>query len=242
LISEKLMMALLALDSYSRSTNAEGLQDDVRLFDLGSDGASLGGATVIATQNVPGSSFAAVAYQWNGKTVISFRGTDNPLADLWSGWTLGAGFEHASQAKLAQEFYTAVTGKSHFEYAGDDVILTGHSLGGGLAGYLSALTGTKAYGFDHMTFGPAAAATLASHLSSLGIPDPTPQQLADLGLRVPTADNFSAAHVEGEILVGVRDGSLAMAGAVAMYATSPIPLLGGAGIGAGSSNRPTVKK
>lgn len=231
MISEKLMMALLALDAYSRST--EEFVNDVRIFGLGGELSNLGGATVVNTWNVPASSFAATEYSWNGKTIISFRGTDNPLADLWSGWTLGAGWAGASQAKLALDVYAEVTGKANFEYAGDDVILTGHSLGGGLAGYLSVLTGTKAYGFDHMTFGPAAMATLGSHLFSLLLPDPTAEQLASLGLRVPSADNFIGSHVEGEILVGVRDGSIAMAGAAAMYAASLTGILAEAGIGLG---------
>ncbi|PMX41940.1 hypothetical protein, partial [Pseudomonas sp. MPR-R2A6] len=48
------------------------------------------------------------------KTVISYRGTDNynPFAagnDILNGWTTSAGFANQSQAKLAIDFYQAVT-------------------------------------------------------------------------------------------------------------------------------------
>ena len=233
MISEKLMMSLFALDAYSRSKNDDDLKDDVRLFGLGSDGSVLGDATIVATENVPGSSFVAVAYSWNGKTVLSFRGTDAANiwldGDIWNGWSLGAGFDIASQAGLAASFYEAMTGQSLFAPASGNVILTGHSLGGGLAGYLSALNGTKAYGFDHMVFGPAAEARLASHLHSLGITDPTEQQLAALGIRLPDASKFIGTHVENEILVDVRNGDYAKLGA--NLSTALFPVLGPLGMG-----------
>ena len=53
--------------------------------------------------------FYAIAYNWNGETIISYRGTnfdpggsvedflDSPLLkDAWNGWTLALGF-NASQ-------------------------------------------------------------------------------------------------------------------------------------------------
>lgn len=232
MISEKLMMALFALDAYSRSKSDDDLIDDVRLFGLGSDGTMLGEATIVATENVPGSSFVAVAYSWNGKTVLSFRGTDDPslAGDITNGWALGTGWDGTSQAGLAASFYVTMTGQSLFAPAASDVILTGHSLGGGLAGYLSALNGATAYGFDHMVFGPAAERTFASYLYSLGITDPTEQDLASLGIMLPDASKFTATHVEDEILVGVRSGDFSMLGATAAAALTPV--LGQLGMGA----------
>ena len=236
--SNELMMALLSLDAYNRSTSLQA--GDVALYGLGGVGATLGGATVEYVQNEAAASFVAVNYSWNGKTVLAFRGTDNLDAsnilssDIWNGWTIGAGWNEASQAKLAQDFYTSQTGLSLFEEASSDVILTGHSLGGGLAGYLSALNGTKAYGFDHMTFGPAAEATVVAYLNSLGITDPTEQDYAAYGLRLPDASQFIGTHVEGEVLEGVRNGTYAMAGAAiaGMYSLLPANFLTSYAMGA----------
>jgi putative lipase involved disintegration of autophagic bodies len=44
-----------------------------------------------------------------------------------------------------------VTGKSATECA-PNVTLTGHSLGGGLAGFINVTTGTKAVVFDNLPF------------------------------------------------------------------------------------------
>jgi hypothetical protein len=68
--------------------------------------------------------------------VISYRGTDNILADMQTGWTTGA--DHlSSQAKLAAGFYYAV--KAAHPTATN--VLTGHSLGGGLAGFVAKQRG-----------------------------------------------------------------------------------------------------
>jgi len=78
-----------------------------------------------------------------GQTVISYRGTDEPSplksADFWNGWTIGAGYSAASQAGLARSFYESVinagnTGpqRTVFDVPPPGVVVTGHSLGGGL--------------------------------------------------------------------------------------------------------------
>ncbi len=91
--------------------------------------------------------FYAAAYQdSSGGIVISYRGTDDPVSDS-VGWLGGAGFQTA-QAELAAEFYYQVKQA----YPGATITLTGHSLGGGLAGLIAKLTGSTACVIDNMPF------------------------------------------------------------------------------------------
>ena len=107
--------------------------------------------------------FYGLAYQVkdeNGNvidTVISYRGTDqlpasmNPfnwasddVVDIVDGWITGAGYSagEGSQAEMAINFYKSVTEEldpaGTNVYLDADISLTGHSLGGGLAGYVAA--------------------------------------------------------------------------------------------------------
>lgn len=94
-MSPELFMAILSMDSYNRGYN-EGITG------LGGVGSLVGAAEIISQSNVligsedRDAGFYAVAYQWNGETVISYRGTDNANrlaggSDFWNGWTLGVG-------------------------------------------------------------------------------------------------------------------------------------------------------
>ncbi len=98
-ISPELFMAVLSMDAYNR-----GYESGIGGPDgLGSAiGTMIGNASIsYASDSIENSEertagFYAVAYQWNGETVISDRGTDNlnPLAQgsgFWNGWTLGPG-------------------------------------------------------------------------------------------------------------------------------------------------------
>lgn len=108
-ISNKIFLSILSLDSYNRGYN-EGIEG------LGSEDVSVGNATLSSQSSVLENSpelnagFFAAVYDWNGSRVISYRGTDSAVelswaADIWSGWTLGAGFPWASQAGLAIKFF-----------------------------------------------------------------------------------------------------------------------------------------
>lgn len=104
---------------------------------------------------VPGDNNSAIT-----ETIISYRGTNfetngglnSPLfKDIMNGWTAGAGFSSASQVGLAVSFYEAVAttlnasdpGVNLFPLVGNryprpPITLTGHSLGGGLAGFVAS--------------------------------------------------------------------------------------------------------
>ena len=106
-----------------------------------------------------------MAYAWNGERIISYRGTDNPDlwtddiaggSDVWNGYGLGVGSPYAEQGRLAAEFYQAVTGTQSSDPLAESATLTGHSLGGGLAGLIGALYHEDAVLFDNMPFELAA--------------------------------------------------------------------------------------
>ncbi len=93
-VSPTLMQAILAMDSYNRGYN-EGIAG------LGGVGSQIGNAVISQQSNVLEGSdeieagFYAVAYNYDGGTVISYRGTDNlniffGFNDIWNGWGVGA--------------------------------------------------------------------------------------------------------------------------------------------------------
>ncbi|MCP4935277.1 MAG: hypothetical protein GY927_13995 [bacterium] len=61
--------------------------------------------------------FYAAAYSYNGQTVISYRGTDDPLPDVNYRYSLGMGLPGAAQDAMALQFYKQVAGK---ESMGED--------------------------------------------------------------------------------------------------------------------------
>ncbi|WP_417411865.1 hypothetical protein [Hoeflea sp.] len=95
-LSNALFVAILAMDSYNRGY-------DAGLSGLGGEGFGICAATIakdaeqlLNAGGAEAAGFYAVASQWNGETVISYRGTDNanPLAEgsnSWNGWTPGGG-------------------------------------------------------------------------------------------------------------------------------------------------------
>ncbi len=138
--SKDLFLAILALDSYNRGYNPglSGLLDAA--------GTQIGTARIVKTAEDPGgiaksASFYAVAYDVSnvpgfavGDKVISYRGTEfdaNIWQDILFGWSLSLGFGDASEAQLAKKFYTDVTHLPLYATNAQNVILTGHSLGGG---------------------------------------------------------------------------------------------------------------
>lgn len=163
-----LMYAILAMDSYNRGYN-EGIVVS---------GTSLGGATISMDSEILGNvgsteirrdegiSFYALAYSYdsNGdgigdQTIISYRGTDNPDpteffdGDIWNGWSLGVGSSgsfYSKQAELAFSFYNAVSGGA--DPLETNISLTGHSLGGGLAGLVGGIYHQQANIYDSMGF------------------------------------------------------------------------------------------
>lgn len=103
-MDREVFLSLLALDSHNRGygANVGGVEET----------SGIGRATIRpfdpdAQDGWEAAGFYAIAYNWDGQTVISYRGTNFPtditdpaqvtaiLSDVWNGWTLGAGFPTA---------------------------------------------------------------------------------------------------------------------------------------------------
>ena len=135
--SATLINAILAMDVYNRGVNP-GL---VVSFN------TIGSYQVVAGSLEWTGSFQAATYQLVGDPttrVLAYRGTDQ-IADVL-GWLGGAGIVGwPTQFPEAEAYFKTWGTTAH-------VSLTGHSLGGGLAGYIAAVNDKPAYAFDAMPF------------------------------------------------------------------------------------------
>jgi Protein of unknown function (DUF2974) len=143
-MSNDLMLAILAMDSYNRGYN-EGLKVP---------GSQIGTAVLAARSDTRSdsphvtASFFAQSYTWNGQTVISYRGTDAILADITSWATFLNNPIFATQHMLAATFYQQVLTSNN----GIPILATGHSLGGSLAGFIGGIYGLNAKLFDNIAY------------------------------------------------------------------------------------------
>jgi hypothetical protein len=195
--SEDLMRAVLALDAYNR-----GYSPGMTLPNQASIGTSsvLTDSSKLIGPAANDAGFYAVAYQWDGEIVVSYRGTrfDGVLGPAWNdivnGWTLSFGYAQASQGQYALQFYDDVLQK-----IGGDVVLTGHSLGGALAGFVADVSGAQADVFNNMAFGSAVVAEAADHAESQG------QSIYNAFSYVPSSSsNVRQFIVSGEIATADR--------------------------------------
>ena len=119
-------------------------------------------------------------------------------------WFKGSAYDRQlSHAALAKEYFEAE----------GNVKTVGHSLGGGLAAFVSALNGTEATGFDAMPGFLAAAHDKGvnsdfSILAALAYPETFEPPANDI-LTQLTLSNYSGHHIDGEILEFVRSGDAA---------------------------------
>ncbi|WP_158816032.1 calcium-binding protein [Methylocapsa sp. S129] len=118
---------------------------------------------------------------------------------------MGAGSPYGAQAAEAVQFYQETvesTQQDGSNYSGANIVLTGHSLGGGLAGYVGALYGESGVLFDNMPFQMAAQDAYDYALNQVLPADAT---LADeiYGSNTPYPNNvnyLSAYSVTGQII------------------------------------------
>jgi len=181
ILTTNLYKALLAMDAYNRGYNrglelpdeaapkvgnASKYRDSSILLDADSD-----------RRDIP-AGFYAIAYDLNGEKVISYRGTDEVVvapwsgtgSDLWNGYGVGLGVTAGKQAMLAFDFYNTVAGNpsnNQIDPRTANISLTGHSLGGGLAGLVSSVYGKTGTLFNNMAYEGAADQTYS--LAKAGI-------------------------------------------------------------------------
>ena len=119
-MNRDVFMSLVALDAYNRGYGQRVLlQNGGNLNGQNETGRLIGNArvttqsTVLEGSDARGAGFYAIAYDWNGKTVISYRGTNFPssfsdpaqvaafLSDFRDGWSIFTGFGGNKQVSLA---------------------------------------------------------------------------------------------------------------------------------------------
>ena len=227
-ISSELFLAILSMDSYNRGYGA-GIGTTTDGLGSNSNGSvQIGTATLTYNLEDAGieveaqaAGFYAVAYTVNGvdgiadgTTVISYRGTDNAslvatslqgASDILTGWISGAG-QPAGQSRLAFDFFTAVTEDDALDGEAGGVVLTGHSLGGGLAGLVASLSGDEAVVFDNMPYALVATIYALGHAA-----DVAGETIASLfggtapgDFNWPTASNIHNIYLDGEALEYAR--------------------------------------
>lgn len=227
--------AILSMDSYYRGNpNATGI---LALSDAA--GGKIGTDTIISSLSDPSVSYYSIAYQQSdifdadpdskSGITIAYRGTDDMALDAIHGWSTGFGLASMPQARLAMTFFNDVTDANAFDRNGpEDITLTGHSLGGGLAGLVGSISGSRSAIFDHMSFGPAAIATVLEENERRA-------EAANGGSYVsvgsPYLGQVRSYHVEGEVLTGVRNGTYQTLGAgvvdaVASLIGTSLPIIG----------------
>lgn len=140
-MSDDLLMAILAMDSYNRTSGPSG-----SAVGLAVAGSQIGAFTISDKVDIGSASFYAQSYIAGGEVVISYRGTDSPY-DI-PAWVTGIGAYTGAQPALAAEFYRAIKAAN----SNANITLTGHSLGGGLAGLVGSIYGVDGVLFANMAF------------------------------------------------------------------------------------------
>jgi len=176
-ISKELFFAILAMDAYNRGADRKVEVDghSIGLTDITTDALD---QDAIRRSDWAASGFSAVTYEIGGgvdgvgfgETAISYRGTDD-FPDLMYGWTMGTGYPAAWQGELSIDVFEAVAGHGIYDENGAKPYVTGHSLGGGLSGFISLLSGAEGYGYDHMPFGAAAWLKFSGHVFEILLTD-----------------------------------------------------------------------
>ncbi|WFU04650.1 hypothetical protein QA648_28185 (plasmid) [Rhizobium sp. CB3171] len=191
-----LMDAILAMNAYDASKVNGVITGNV-----------IGNWTNIHEDSNTSFNYFAVEYQNGSNYTISYRGTTalsggsllNFLhGDIWNGYGTGAGTASSNDSQLAIKLYQSVLAA-----AGDPskITLTGHSMGGGLAGLVGDLYGAKAVVFDNMAFEAAANAAYSVSLPAQGYDAAVASLVYGTSTPTPPSEaNIKGYYTDGEFL------------------------------------------
>jgi len=171
------------------------------------------------TLGTPWTGFSASAYRsGSGEIVIAYTGTkgvkDWPIGNIPAALGLPS-----PQVVQAAEFYWSV--KQQF---GDNIVFTGHSLGGGLASLMAVYFNRSATTFDAAPFEASAlgavVGTYGGAFAGMGIVDPAwvqyalaPAQVVRPALFAQREANVSHVYVSNEVLDALRSSNAHIVGA-----------------------------
>jgi hypothetical protein len=189
-MNRDVFLSILAMDSYNRGygSSIAGMSESgqigsaaIRAFNVGEQAGWQAAGFYAIAYTVSGVEGIA-----DGTTVISYRGTNFDLKgwlsspavkDITNGWSLFTGFGSDSQANLAEQFFTAVTGAGFPDGTASgpgNTILTGHSLGAALAAYVGTQGIVTTVAFDPIPYARAVlenvlSRAMAATISKLGL-------------------------------------------------------------------------
>ncbi len=218
-MNRSLLNAVLSLDAYNR-----GYEPAIKNLSS-APGTLIGNVSIISedrSEAAQNAGFYAIAYQFGSEKIISYRGTDrnislpwsgDPGSDFLNGYGLALGSPYGLQAGLAVEFYKAVAeGADPFAA---NISTTGHSLGGGLAGYVASLYDLNATLFNYMPFFQAATNAYLDSKFPSTTEDPVAAQIlrdriyGTVEPVAPSSAGIEAFATTGEFLVPIRAALLA---------------------------------
>lgn len=206
----KLFNAILSMDSYNRGYNPAIKLGTLQNGESVTLGEKLGVATITADSRAildsnnqrldEQTGFYAVAYNIGGAgTIISYRGTDGGL-DVWHGYDIAVGIPDVDQGVLAFGFYRLVAGDIDPRSAA--ISLTGHSLGGGLAGLVGSVYGKQGLLFDNMPFENAANAVDDSAFLNSGFKNTVYGSYNGGHPWAPTISSLPSSLLQGHAMTG----------------------------------------
>lgn len=196
-MNQEVFLSILAMDSYNRGPEP-GIKGVAGIYKIGS-------AVVQDTilEDMAGwaeAGFYASRYEWNGKTILSYRGTNFDMGlemvkDVVFGWSSFTGIGPTTQFHFAEKFYNLVSGQDFRvgnTVAPANLIVTGHSLGGALAGFVAARTGVQSYLVDPIPYGVTAWIDAITHAWTATIAEfsvtAADLAIAALGAFIPGSD------------------------------------------------------
>jgi len=216
--NNEIMSAVLALDVYNRGNNAK-LDAQSIVSDLGNQIGLYKVQPNVVSKLGSDNGLSAAYYISLEKSeyndVISYRGTDvngnwgDTIQDGAHGFGLGAGFSEVASAQVreAMRFFEDVTDASQsYDHSNpiQNLTITGQSLGGGLAGFVAAVTGNKGILFQNMPYLLGAISSVKNNILHNN-PDITHDELTLLqSNRLDSMKNITDYSIHGEVLEFLR--------------------------------------